>query len=359
MASATPAVHDPSSWPWRIRVAFDVWPGLPPDFIPYTIAAALSVCGFGLLATAFYKRRQTIPLWGALLAAVAGGATLGLRPWTVQAYPTSFASSPTSYTAESISEGMTLYQVHCASCHGTPNFDRATRREGAVELLATETAWRSSGDLYWLISHGEPEGRMPPFESQLRESQRWRLISFLRALANAGFCASLTSRVGGAVEPDNAWLPAPDMTIAMGELSPRTLRDYRGKRSVLLVLYSLPESRGRLSELAKHYGALSVLGVEVVAVPSHSSPTAIADLGQTPPVLFPVVTEGNEAITAALRMYAPGDGHAELLVDRQGYIRAIWRSDQSDLPDTEYLQAQLEKLNQEKAPPPAPDDHIH
>jgi AhpC/TSA family len=122
------------------------------------------------------------------------------------------------------------------------------------------------------------------------------VINFLRALANAGFCASVTSRVGGQVEPGNAWLPPPDATVSVGPLQPTTLRDLRGKRMVLLVLYSLPDSRARMSELAKHYGALSVLGVEMVAVQPRSSPDAIAELGQTPPALFPVVTEGNEDI---------------------------------------------------------------
>ena len=56
-----------------------------------------------------------------------------------------------------------------------------------------------------------------------------------------------------------------------------------------------------------------------------SSPEAIAELGQSPPVLFPVLTDGNEDIAAAYRLFAPGGAHAELLIDRQGYIRAIWR----------------------------------
>ena len=129
---------------------------------------------------------------------------------------------------------------------------------------------------------------------------------------------------------------------------------------VLLVLYSLPDSRARMSELAKHCGALSVLGVEVIAVQPQSSPDALAEIGQKPPVLFPVVTEGNEEITRTFRMFARGSAHAEMLIDRQGYIRAIWQSDQtSDMPAMEVIQAQVEKLNEEKAPPPPPDDHIH
>ena len=75
---------------------------------------------------------------------------------------------------------------------------------------------------------------------------------------------------------------------------------------VLLALYDLPGSRERMAELAKRYGALSVQGVEVVAAAPRSSPQAIADLGQSPPVLFPVITDGNEDIAAAYGLFAPG-----------------------------------------------------
>jgi peroxiredoxin len=128
---------------------------------------------------------------------------------------------------------------------------------------------------------------------------------------------------------------------------------------VLLVFYALPSSRARMTELARQYGTLSVLGVEVVAVPPRSSPEAIAELGQSPPVLFPVVTDGNEDIAAAYRLFAPGGAHAELLIDRQGYIRAMWGGGQTGVPEADAVQAQVERLNEEKSPPPLPDDHVH
>jgi mono/diheme cytochrome c family protein len=81
--------------------------------------------------------QQTILLLATLFALLAVGAAIVLQPSMVQAYPTSFVRSPAPYTAESIAEGMALYQAHCASCHGTPNFDRGTRRASAVDLLAT------------------------------------------------------------------------------------------------------------------------------------------------------------------------------------------------------------------------------
>jgi peroxiredoxin len=114
-----------------------------------------------------------------------------------------------------------------------------------------------------------------------------------------------------------------------------------------------------MTELARQYGTLSVLGVEVVAVPPRSSPEAIAELAQSPPVLFPVVTDGNEDIAAAYRLFAPGAAHAELLIDRQGYIRAIWGSDQTGTPEADAVQAQVERLYEERSPPPLPDDHVH
>jgi hypothetical protein len=93
-------------------------------------------------------------------------------------------------------------------------------------------------------------------------------------------------------------------------------------------------------------------------VPIHASSEAIRELGSSPPVLFPVVTDGNGDIVATYGMFAPGP-HAEILIDRQGYIRAIWRSDGGGMPQASVVQAQVEKLNEEKSPPPFPDDHVH
>jgi hypothetical protein len=113
-----------------------------------------------------------------------------------------------------------------------------------------------------------------------------------------------------------------------------------------------------MTELARSYDVLSIIGVEVIAVPTHASPEAIRELGASPPVLFPVVTDGNADIVATYRMFTPGS-HAEILIDRQGYIRAIWGPDRGGVPQTSVVQGQVEKLNDEKSPAPFPDDHVH
>ena len=62
----------------------------------------------------------------------------------------------------------------------------------------------------------------------------------------------------------------------------------------------------------------------------------------------------------ALRLEPPARAHMELLIDRQGYIRARWipgegRPSWSDL---DVLREQIQMLGRE-APAPLPDEHVH
>jgi len=227
---------------------------------------------------------------------------------------------------------MAVYRQHCAICHGATGAGDGTAMRASVDLRSAPTSRRHAGEIFWLVGHGIPGRGMPRFDNRLGEAQRWDVINFIRTLV------------------------APDFTVSVGPLAPGALRDYRARRMVLLVLYTLPGSRARMTELARTYDVLWVMGVEVIAVPTRASPEAIGELGSSPPVLFPVVTDGGADIVATYRMFAPGP-HAELLIDRQGYIRAIWKDD--TLPEVTVVQAQVEKLNEEKSPPPFPDDHVH
>ena len=361
MTVTTPAIHDDPVWPWRVRLSVDALSDIP--FLPRLLHAPIefTVAGAGLavLAIIFFVRRRPLLLFGTLFLLVSDGAAIALQPLALEAYPTSFAHPQAPYSSASIAGGRAVYEARCASCHGTPTPDSAGSWGSSVDLLAAETTWRSLGDLFWLITHGRSERGMPEFGSRLQEADRWNVINFLHALTMTAFCSGGPSRIGPEVRANRALVPAPDFTVSVGRLTPTSLRDLRGKRMALLVLYDLPGSRARMTELAKHNGALSVQGVEVIAAAQRSSPDAIADLGQSPSVLFPVITDGNEDIAAAYRLFAPGAAHAEYLIDRQGYIRAIWRSDQTDMPDADVVQAQVEKLNEERSPPPLPDDHIH
>ena len=210
---------------------------------------------------------------------------------------------------------MTVYAEHCAGCHGSTGASPPL-----PDLRSAAIARRHAGELFWLVSRGMPERGMPGFSRRLGEPQRWDVINFIRALG----AAERAKTLGPQVEPGRAWLVAPDFTVSVGPLAPTALRDYRGRRMVLLVLYTLPGSRARMTELARMYDVLWVMGVEIIAVPTR----------------------------ATYQLLASGP-HAELLIDRQGYVRAIW----DDAGGA--VQTEVEKLNAEKSPPPFPDDHVH
>ena len=159
------------------------------------------------------------------------------------------------------------------ACHGATGAGHGTAGEGARIFARLPHRGGARASLRW-FTHGVSEHGMPAFESRLEEAQRWNVINFIRALD----AADGLRRIGRRVEPDRAWLVAPDFTISVGLLTPRAPRDYRGQRMVLLVLYTLPESRDRMATLARRRTLRfsAVLGHRVAP---HASPEAIGELG--------------------------------------------------------------------------------
>ena len=352
-----PARHEAPVWPFTIRLSLSALEGRAADATRALIGSQIAVIGLVALVAGLAMRAWRLPLAAVALAAVGAGVGLALPPLSIDAYPTTYLRPSVPYQASAITAGAALYQSHCAACHGPRGAGDGpagrTLPRSPADLRAQHTAQHTAGDLFWWISHGIPGSGMPGFGSQLTEDHRWELINFLRALS-AGYGAR---GMGATIERDRRWLVAPDFTFSVGPTPPRSLKDYRG-RTVLVVFYSLPGSRPRMSQLAGREGTLAILGVEVIAVPIDADPNAIRRLGAEPRVLFPVVTEGAETIVAAYRLFALAP-HVELLVDRQGYVRAITRSGGEAL-DVDALVAQVIQLNEEKiAAEAAPEEHVH
>ena len=210
---------------------------------------------------------------------------------------------------------------------------------------------------------------MPPFGSVLSEEERWDLINFIRTLSAGERARQMTALV----PPGRPWLVAPDLAIVVGPAPPRSLKELRDRWMVLLVLFTLPESRARLVQLAESYNSLQALGAEVIAVPVGDGADIIRRLGGQPPMLFPVVTDGAADIVTSYRLLSRGFGpaasspgaapalHVEFLLDRQGYIRARWLPG-SPGPGWDTMQTlvdQLLLLDKETPAGPAPDEHVH
>jgi len=352
-----PARHEPPVWPWSFRLSFAALEGRAEEATRALIGSQIAVVGLVALIAGLAMRAWRLPLAAVALAALGAGAGLALPPLTIDAYPTTYLRPSVPYQAGAITAGAALYQVSCAGCHGPRGAGDGPDGRGLprapADLRAPHTAQHTAGDLFWWISHGIPGSGMPGFGSGLGEEQRWELINYLRALS-AGYAAR---DMGPTIERDRRWLVAPDFTFTVGPTPPRALKDYRG-RNVLIALYSLPRSRARMSQLAEREGTLAMLSLEVIAVPIDADPDAIRRLGPDPRIMFPVVTEGAETIVAAYRLFAVAP-HVELLVDRQGYIRAIARTS-GEPTDFDALIAQIRQLNEEKiAAEAAPEEHVH
>jgi hypothetical protein len=70
------------------------------------------------------------------------------------------------------------------------------------------------------------------------------------------------------------------------------------------------------------------------------------------------VTDGAAEILAAYRLFSPAP-HAEFLIDRQGYLRAITAAAADAPRDPSLLLAEVQRLNEEKTAAPPPAEHVH
>jgi putative copper resistance protein D len=322
------------------------------------VGSQIAILGVvAILCALVLGRRLRAPVLGGAAVLLAFGAGIALPPMAIDAYPVTYLRPPVAYQATSIASGAALYARHCASCHGPEGAGDgpAGRRlpRPPADLRASHTAHHTAGDLFWWISRGIPGAGMPGFGGALTEEERWDLVNLVRALA-AGAEARL---LGPVVEPERPRIVAPDASFAVGPTAPHTLRDFRSRRLVLLVLYTLPASRARLAALAETYDTLRMLGVEIVAVPRDAAPDAIGRLGAAPPVFFPVATEGAADIVTTYSAFASSP-HAEFLIDRQGYLRAV-ATPERPWTDLNALIAEVQQLNEEKAVAPAPSEHVH
>jgi putative copper resistance protein D len=372
-----PGRHETPWWPLDWRLDYPVTIGLPGVRTRFLIGSQVALLGLlamvvGLLLP---RRRAAVAAAGAGVLVV--GLWTALPPLAVDAYPTTYRRPAVTYQALSVARGRELFAAHCVRCHGAqgrgdgPDGVGLPRRP--ADLTAPHTNEHTAGDLFWWLTHGIPRGGMPGFAGALGEEERWDLINFLRALSAGTQARSLTP----VVEPGRPRLVAPDFSFTVGPGPTLALKDFRGRRSVLLVFFDLPLSRERLDRLARAYQGLQGLGAEILAVPLDPAPGILARLGADPRILFPVITEGAAEIAATYDLFGQtlaGPGMAsespgastegrrpvEWLVDRNGYLRARWIPGEPGpgWEDPAALVNELQQLARE-APAPPPDEHVH
>jgi putative copper resistance protein D len=164
----------------------------------------------------------------------------------------------------------------------------------------------------------------------------------------------------------------PNFSYAAHDGSSGTLKDFRGQKNVLLVLFSWPQSKERLQALRELYPRLIQANTVLLAVPEDDlSAQELASIAAQVP--FPVVTQGAPEIVRSYALFRRtlskpdllGEGtlphHMEYLVDRFGFLRARWipDADGEGWNHADRLLQQLAQLNREKEILPPPGDHVH
>ena len=258
-----PGRHDTPWWPLSFRLSWEATGGLPGVRTRFLIGSQIAVVGLLALGVALVIVRSRLLAVAAGLLLLAVGLGTALPPLSVDAYPTTYRRTTVPYHASSISRGLELYRGHCAACHGAAGWGDGPAGAGLprkpADLTAPHTAQHTAGDMFWWLSRGIPAGGMPGFAGILSEDDCWDLINFIRALAAADGARMLSP----AVEPNRPRVIAPDATIALGPMPAKSLKEFRGARSVLLVFFTLPDSKRRLDVLARSYETLQALGTEI------------------------------------------------------------------------------------------------
>jgi mono/diheme cytochrome c family protein len=215
---AAPDLHGQPAWPFAERIAADTLRidlGLARQ-VGWSLLAIGVATLLALLALAWRRRRPWLLAAAALLTAVA--------PWPspalvfTRADPTSFHVAPVVSAQDIVGRGRTLYDQHCAACHGADG-------RSETPLAATLPMWppdltrgllwqRSDGDLFWRIRHGLHDDAgaqtMPPLAGPLTDADEWALLAFTQALA----AGTSLRRTGSWATPVR--VPAIDVTCADG-----------------------------------------------------------------------------------------------------------------------------------------------
>jgi putative copper export protein/mono/diheme cytochrome c family protein len=343
LAQQIPPIHEAIYWPYSFRITPSIALKSYTDN-NWTIAAVL-VTALVLLAAgwALMRKRRIALAAAAALAVVAEVIAWGVSALSVPAYPTTYAGPVTSYTTHVIAGGARIYAAHCAVCHGQAGHGDGPAANGMIpppaDLTQAHTTYHTMGDMYWWVSHGYPGSAMPGFAKSLSEHDRWAVITFVMTLS-LGYQARL---LGPEIALRQPWLHAIEFSLGAGEAAVPFLATTRGRVRLLTIANvcgpALDELRQAWS-LADSWKDSDSLLVRAVIDPQRcgvpASSIQLASLRQA--------SLAAEEIASSWSLFRRSLSNADeydtaaplealvFLIDRYGFVRARWRSDEEPWP---------------------------
>lgn len=332
LAATVPAAHDAIVWPWSFRLAPVLAWRQDPSFTMQMLAAGAVCWAMGMALWMRWKTPHPLRAQSTLAACTVAGWAVVLPALSITAYPTTYMHSSARLDAPSVMAGQSLYQQHCVQCHGVHGHGdgpvaKANKLQPA-NLTEPHVSWHTHGDMYWWLSHGK--GRMPGFANVLTEDERWHLINWLIALS-LGYEARTVTHTPA---PFNPWLPSIDFRFQMDNNNFMSLSEWRGLYPVHLIIVNQHEELQRVRELLKD---MKGFPAQLVIV---SRPEWLKDLVKGPCEAILVGDAHGEIANAWAhyrRSFATPDllneesvvPRMEFLIDRFGFVRARWRSDET------------------------------
>ena len=336
LASRTPGIHDEPVWPFAWRpslIAFQ-----DPDLRRELIFALVGVSiGAAFAAVAIFRRRYRWIVLGAAIVILALSLP-HLDLLFIQAYPTSFFTSPTEFAATAIVHGENLFAANCTPCHGPEGHGDGPIAKSLpvppADLTAAHFNAHTDGELYWFISHGfttfEGEREMPGFTSVLSSEAIWDLIDYLHA-HNGGYAKHATGRW-----PVPIAMPQFDALCADGR--DLDLDDLRGRPMLILA-----DDAATAPQLPN---ATTIL---VTRNPGPKSAGCVAGEPQMWTALSIILGVPPNTLSGT-----------EILVDANGWLRATWHpGDPENWSDPHVLAARLADIAAHPLVVSAPTGHIH
>ncbi|MGE0642544.1 MAG: CopD family protein [Nitrospira sp.] len=362
------------TWPYPFRFSImNTWGMAMLDaVIGVWVAITLLIVAGAIALRALMKGGRSSRRFGLPTVLVVLALAVGAYALSIKAYPETYRDTPVPFKSESVAHAMTLFADNCVPCHGHQakgdGILAKTMPKKPIDLLTEPHAtMHTPGDFFHWLTNGVPGTGMPAWGEKFSDKERWDLVNLIHAI-NRGYQARIMNT---RILPNQPYLAPPGFSYTTHDGTTGRLKDFRGKQSVLLVLFSWPDSRSRLDQLRQAYPALRDHKAEVLAVPlSDLTSQQIADIGKGTP--FPLIEKDAAEIARTYSLFrrtishpdlmgpATVPKHMEFLFDRFGYLRARWipEIDGSDWNDISFVTQQVDQLNQEDEIMPPPPDYV-